>query len=71
MDEMKISTGFMQKLIANIIKKTVKKKTGYAPDLQFNDPIRVIFDEEKFKLHVNLDVELSKEELSILLANLL
>lgn len=71
MDEMRVSTGFMQRIIANVITKAVKKKTGYAPDLKFNDPIRVIFDEEKVKLHVNLDAELTKEELSILMAGLL
>ena len=71
MDEMRVSSGFMQKIIANVIIKAVKKKTGYAPGLQFNDPIRVIFDDKKVKLHVNLDAELTKDELSILVANFL
>ena len=71
MDEMKISTRFMQVIIENIIRKVVKNKTGYAPDLKFNDPIRVISDDEKVKLHVNLDVELTKDELRDLFAKFL
>ena len=71
MDEMRVSTGFMQKIIANAITKAIKNKTGYTPDLKFNDPIRVVFDDEKVKLHVNLDAELTKDELSILMASLL
>ena len=71
MDEMKVTSGFMQKIIANAIKKVIKKKLGYSPELRFNDPIRVTFDDQKVRLHVNLDAELTKEELSILVADLL
>jgi len=71
MDEMKVSSRFMQRIIENLITKMVKKKTGYSPDLTFCEPIRVTFDDEVIKLHVNLDAALTKDELSFLVANLL
>ncbi len=70
MDEVNIRTSFMQNLIVKIIKKVVKQKTGYNPELQFNDPIQVIFDGDKVKVHLNLDAELRKEDLQDLLKNL-
>lgn len=70
MDEVNIRSGFMQNLIVKIIKKAVKQKTGYNPELQFNDPIQLIFDGDKVRVHLNLDAELRKEDLQDMLKNL-
>lgn len=70
MDEVTIRTGFMQNLIVKIIKKVIRQKTGYNPELQINDPIQVIFDGDKVRVHLNLDAELKKEDLQNLLKNL-
>ena len=70
MDEVNIRSGWMQSVIAKIIKKAVKQKTGYDPELRFNDPIQVIFDGDKVKVHLNIDAELRKEDLQDILKKL-
>ena len=70
MDEVNIKTGFMQAVIAKIIKKVIKQKTGYDPNLMFNDPIQMIFDGDKIKVHLNFDAELRKEDLQRILKDL-
>lgn len=70
MDEMNIGTGFMQTLLVKILKKVIKEKTGYYPEIQINDPIKVSFDGEKLKMHLDLDVELRKEDLQDIVKNL-
>ena len=70
MDEVTIKTGFMQGILVKIIKKIVKEKTGYYPELQVNDPIKLSFDGDKVKIHLNLDAELRKEDLQDMLKNL-
>ena len=70
MDEVNIKTGFMQAIIAKIIKKVIKQKTGYDPNLMFNDPIQMIFDGDKIKVHLNFDAELRKEDLQRILKDL-
>lgn len=37
MDEMKIGSKFMKTLVAKLVKRTVKKKTGYDVDIQLNE----------------------------------
>ena len=70
MDEINIRTGFFQGIIVKIIKKVIRQKTGYNPDLRFNDPIQVNFDDDKVKVHLNLDVELGKDDLQKILKDL-
>ena len=70
MDEMNIRTGFIQGLVTKLIKKIIKQKTGYTPELWFNDPIQVSFDGDKVKIHLNLDAELGKDDLQKILKDL-
>ena len=63
MDEMKIRTPFMKRLIAKIIKRVIDKKLGYQVDIQLNE-ISVTFDDEKATVHVNADAEMNKDELT-------
>ena len=60
---MKIGTTFMKRLIANVIKKVIRKKLGYEIDIQLNE-ISVTFDGGKAIAHLNADAEMSKEELT-------
>lgn len=72
MDEINVSTKFMRRLIAGAIEKTVSKKLGVKPSFQFNDPIKVTYDENGGAyLHLNLDVMMGKEELEGLLETLI
>ena len=40
MDEMNIQSKVLQDAIANTIERLISQKTGYRPEIQFNDPIR-------------------------------
>lgn len=70
MDEINIRTGFFQGIIVKVIKKVIRQKTGYSPELRFNDPIQVNFDGDKVKVHLNLDIELGKDDLQKILKDL-
>ena len=70
MDEMIIRTNFMQTIIAKIIRKVIKQKTGCNAELKFNDPIQVSFDDDKVKLHISAELSLDKEDLQKLLKDL-
>lgn len=70
MDEMNIRSNFLQDAIANMIEKLISQKTGYRPEIQFNDPIRMNYDGDKATVHLNMDVELKREDLETLLKKL-
>lgn len=70
MDEVNIGTKFMQGILIKIIKKVVKEKTGVCPELLVNDPIKMNFDGNTVRIHLNLDAELGKEDLQKLLKDL-
>ena len=71
MDEISISTSFMQKILSGIIKRAIKKKIGCDINLSFNDPIQLVFDGDDFiKLHVNVDAEMYKFEFQKLIKDI-
>ena len=70
MDEVNIRSSLFQNAIAGIITKVVREKTGYQPQLRFNDAIRVTYDGDKAKLHLNVDAELNKEDLEAIIKKL-
>lgn len=69
MDEMKIESKFTRGIVSKFIKKIVRDKLGYNIDIQLNKFRTTVIDE---KTHVHLDVELdlSKEELDKLLKSI-
>jgi len=70
MDEVNIRSSLLQNIVARIIRKVVRQKTGYDPQLQFNDPIHITYDGEKAKIHMNFEAELKKADLEALLRKL-
>ena len=70
MDQMIIETGFVQSILARVVKKTVSKKIGVNLDLNFNDPISVQFDGEQALVHLNVNAKMSKEDLGKLVKDL-
>lgn len=62
MDEMRIRSVFMKKLIAKVIGRVMRKKTECQIDIQLND-ISVTFDGDKAHVHFDADAEMSKDEL--------
>ena len=70
MDEVNIRSSLFQNAIASIIEKVVREKTGYHPQIHFNDGIRITYDGDKAKVHLNVDAELEKEDLEALIRKL-
>ena len=66
MDEMKLSTKLMKGLIANLIKKAIKKKLGCDVKLNLND-FYVTYDETHAKVHIDLNAEMDKDNLESVL----
>lgn len=66
---MKIESKFTRGIVSKFIKKIVRDKLGYNIDIQLNKFRTTVIDE---KTHVHLDVELdlSKEELDKLLKSI-
>lgn len=62
MDEMKIVSKFTRGIISKILKTVIQKKTGYDMDIQLNEVATTISD-GRTHIHLDVDAELSKEEL--------
>lgn len=62
MDEMRITSAFLTGIISRVIKKTIKKKSGYDIDIQIKE-FNVIFDDGNAAVHLEADGNLKKEEL--------
>lgn len=69
MDEMKISSKFMRNLVAKLVKRAVKKKTGYEMDIQLNE-LTVTVTDGTAHVHINIDGELGKDELTKILGTI-
>lgn len=65
---MRIRSKFVKNMISKLAHKMIFKKTGYDVDVQFNE-IDVEYN-EKAHVHLSVDVELDKEELSKLLKSI-
>lgn len=66
MDEMKITSAFTRNIVSKIIKKSIKKKAGYDVDIQLSELSSTIID-GKAHVHLDIDAELNKEELTKIL----
>lgn len=66
MDEMKIESKFTTAIVSKLVKKGVKKKFGYDIDVRLNNFRTTVLD-EKTHVHLDVDLELSKEDLNKLL----
>ena len=70
MDEVNIRSSLFQNAIAGILERFIRQKTGCQPQLQFNDPIHITYDGDKAKVHLNINAELKREDLEVLIARL-
>lgn len=66
---MKIESKFTTGIVSRIARKAVRNKLGYDMDIQLNG-MRTTVIEDKTHVHLDLDIELSKEELSKLLKSI-
>lgn len=69
MDEMKIVSKFTRGIISKALKMVIHKKTGYNVDIQLNE-INTTITDGKTHLHVDVDVEIGKEELTNILKSI-
>jgi len=67
MDEMKIESKFTTAIVSKVIENVMRRKFGYDIDVQLNAFRTTILD-DKAHLHLDLDMELSKDELNKLIA---
>lgn len=66
MDEMRLESKFTTGLVSKIAKKVVRNKFGYDIDIWLNG-LRTTVIEDKTHVHLDVDLELTKEELDKLL----
>ena len=66
-DEMKIGTGFMKGMVSKILNLTLKRKLGYDIGIRLND-FNVKVTEERAHVHLNIDADMTQEELTKILA---
>lgn len=66
MDEMRLESKFTTGLVSKIAKKVVRNKFGYDVDIWLNG-LRTTVIEDKTHVHLDVDLELTKEELDKLL----
>lgn len=62
MDKLIIESKLMKTLIAQVIKKTAKKKLGYLVNVELNE-LNAKVSGDSAHVHINIDVEMPKEEL--------
>ena len=63
MDEMLINlkSKFMRKVVSKLLSKSIKSKTGYEIDVQF-DELNASFEDGEITVKANLEVKMSKDE---------
>ena len=66
---MKIESKFITGIVSKIAKKVVRDKLGYNIDIQLNG-LRTTVIDDKTHVHLDVDLELPKEELNKLLKSI-
>lgn len=69
MDEMKIGSKFTTGIISKLVSMVIRKKLGYDVELKLNEVNATVID-GKTHVHLDVDAELSKEELMKILASI-
>ena len=69
MDEMKFESKFTTAIVSKLVERGFRNKLGYDVDVQLNKFRTTILD-EKTHVHLDVDLELSKEDLNKLLESI-
>lgn len=69
MDEMRLESKFTTMIASQFAKKMVRDKLGYDVDIRLNR-LRTTVMEDKMHVELNVDLELTKEELDRLLKSI-
>lgn len=70
MDELKIKTGFMKKIVAGIVSKTIKKKIGVDAMIKVED-LNFTFDEKTAHIRLSIEGDIPKEDLNMLIEKII
>ena len=65
---MKITSSFTTGIISKLLRTVICQKLGYNVNVTLNE-LAVSFEGTETRVHLNMDVALSKEELTKILAN--
>ncbi len=68
MDEMRIVSKFTTGMISKLLKLALRKKLGYDIDIRLNE-VTAKVDNGKTHIHLDVDAELEKDELTKILKN--
>lgn len=66
---MKIQSKFMTGLVSKLVSRAIRRKLGCDADIQLNE-LRTTVIDGKTHVHLDLDAELTKEELTKLLQSI-
>ena len=66
---MKIESKFITGIVSKIAKKVMRDKLGYNIDIQLNS-LRTTVIDDKTHVHLDVDLEMTKEELNRLLKSI-
>lgn len=66
---MRIESKFMAGIASKFVRKAVRDKLGYNMDIQLNGFRTTVLD-DKTHVHLDIDLELTKEELSKLMKSI-
>lgn len=69
MDELKIVSQFTKNIISKIIRSFITKKIGGDIGISIQD-INVSIDDDKAKIHIDVDAEIDKNELKKIIKNI-
>ena len=69
MDAMNIKSKFLTGIISKVVSRVLRKKLGYDINVRVNE-VETTVGEYRTRVHLNLDAEMSKDELVKLLSNL-
>jgi Neuraminidase (sialidase) len=69
MDELKIVSQFTKSIISKIIRSFITKKIGGDIGISIQD-INVSIDDDKAKIHIDVDAEIDKNELKKIIKNI-
>ena len=56
-----LKSKFMRKVVSKLLSKSIKSKTGYEIDVQF-DELNASFEDGEITVKVNLEAKMSKDE---------
>lgn len=66
---MKIVSKFTTNMVSRLVKMVLRKKLGYNVEIQLNE-IKTTITDGKTHIHLDVDAELDKEELTKILKNI-